>query len=161
MRKSRFTRFLAGVAPASVARAQPAAGDMNAQPNRAGPSHLIDVMPAPVNNSRLTCPVIREGHEILLMQGRLMVPAVHGEALKRDKLLFWRHEGNRAVRDGKWKLVSHFGEPWRLFDIAGDRGEMHDPAASRPEIARKMARQAPLCGDPMIKARHALKRHGI
>ena len=70
-----------------------------------------------------------------------MVPAFRGEALTRDKPICWEHEGNRAVRDGKWKLVAGFEQPWQLFDIAADRTEMRDLAASRPDRVRKMAQQ--------------------
>lgn len=70
-----------------------------------------------------------------------MVPAFRGEALTRDKPIFWEHEGNRAVRDGKWKLVAGFEKPWQLFDMTGDRAEMHDLAASQPDRVRRMAQQ--------------------
>ena len=70
-----------------------------------------------------------------------MVPAFRGEALTRGKPIFWEHEGNRAVREGKWKLVAGFGKPWQLFDMTADRAEMHDLAASQPDRVRKMAGQ--------------------
>ena len=51
--------------------------------------------------------------------------------------LFWEHEGNRAVRDGRWKLVSRKGHPWELYDIDADRTELHDLAARESErVAR-------------------------
>ncbi|MFV3075056.1 arylsulfatase [Niveispirillum fermenti] len=105
------------------------------------PGHLIDVMPTVVEISGATYPARHNGHAILPMQGRSMLPAFHGEALARDKPLFWEHEGNRAVRDGKWKLVARFEQPWQLFDMSTDRAEMHDLSASRPDLVRAMARQ--------------------
>jgi arylsulfatase len=59
--------------------------------------------------------------------------------LKRSQPLFWEHEANRAVRDGKWKLVAKENEPWELYDIDADRSEMHDLAASHPEKAKQLA----------------------
>ena len=105
------------------------------------PGHLIDVMPTLVDVSGASYPVSHDGHDILPMQGRSMVPAFHGEALTRDQPIFWEHEGNRAVRDGKWKLASRFKQPWQLFDMSTDRVEMHDLAASQPDIVARMARQ--------------------
>ena len=64
------------------------------------------------------------------------------------------HEGNRAVRMGKWKLISKASkkhsfiwdktdelaiENWELFDMEKDRTEMHDVAADHPEMVQKMA----------------------
>lgn len=105
------------------------------------PGHLIDVMPTLVELSGATYPRTFNGHDIVPMQGRSMVPAFTGKPLTRDKPIFWEHEGNRAVRDGRWKLVARFKQPWQLFDMAGDRAEMHDLAAAQPERVKKMAAQ--------------------
>jgi arylsulfatase len=52
--------------------------------------------------------------------------------------IFWEHEGNKALRDGKWKLVSRFPEGWELYDMESDRTELHDLAASQPERTKAM-----------------------
>ena len=56
--------------------------------------------------------------------------------------LFWEHEGNRAVREGKWKItaVSPAGE-WELYDMEADRTEMNNLAAAQPERVKRMAVQ--------------------
>ena len=46
--------------------------------------------------------------------------------------IFWEHEGNRAVRQGRWKLVSKYQEPWALYDLEADRSELHDLALKQP-----------------------------
>jgi len=53
--------------------------------------------------------------------------------------VYWEHEGNKAVRDGKWKLVSRFPDSWELYDMEADRTELHDLAASQPERLKTMA----------------------
>ena len=34
-----------------------------------------------------------------------------------DEPLFWEHEGNAAMRWGKWKLVREYKKPWELYNI--------------------------------------------
>src|SRR3546814_14159436 len=106
------------------------------------PGHLIDVMPTLVELAGATYPKSFNGHAILPMEGRSMAPAFRGEALTRGKPIFWEHEGNRAVRDGKWKLVAGFQQPWQLFDMAADRTEMHDLAAKEPARVRTIDRKS-------------------
>ena len=40
-----------------------------------------------------------------------------------DAPICLEHEGNRMVRDGRWKLVGFFREPWELYDLEADRAE--------------------------------------
>jgi arylsulfatase len=47
--------------------------------------------------------------------------------------------GGRAVRKGDWKLVALKDEPWRLYDLSGDRTEMNDLAAKFPERVQAMS----------------------
>jgi arylsulfatase len=68
-------------------------------------------------------------------------PTFAGNALARSQPIFWEHEGNRAVRDGKWKLVSKYPDGWKLYDIEADRTELHDLAGAQPEQAKQMAAQ--------------------
>jgi arylsulfatase len=105
------------------------------------PGHLIDVMPTLVDLAGANYPRTFKGRDIVPMQGRSMAPAFHGQPLRRDKPIFFEHEGNRAVRDGKWKLVARFRQPWQLFDMSVDRTEQHDLAARQPALVRKMAAQ--------------------
>jgi arylsulfatase A-like enzyme len=105
------------------------------------PGHLIDVMPTLVDVSGANYPKSFNGNAIIPMQGRSMVPAFSGQTLTRDKPIFWEHEGNRAVRDGQWKLVARFEQPWQLFDMNKDRAEMHDLAAAQPDRVKRMAQQ--------------------
>jgi arylsulfatase len=53
--------------------------------------------------------------------------------------LYWEHEGNRAVRDGKWKLVGLHGKAWALHDMYADRTELTDLAAKEPEKVKELA----------------------
>src|SRR3546814_20380194 len=100
-------------------------------------------MPTLVELAGATYPKSFNGHAILPMEGRSMVPVFRGEALTRGKPIFWEHEGNRAVRDGKWKLVAGFQKPWQLFDMAADRTEKNDLAAKERSEERRVGKE---CG---------------
>ena len=54
--------------------------------------------------------------------------------------IYWQHEGNAAVRWGKWKLVREYRKPWELYDLDADRAEMHDLAKSSPEKTAEMVK---------------------
>ena len=103
------------------------------------PGHLIDVMPTLLEVSGAAYPHAYKGHDIIPMQGRSFAPAFHGQALHRNSPLFWEHEGNRAVRDGDWKLVARFGHPWELYDMAQDRSETRNLASAQPDRVQHMA----------------------
>ena len=79
------------------------------------------------------------GNDILPMQGLQSPPAFEGRSDQSHHPLYWEHEGNRAMRDGKWKLVAKYPEgKWELYDIDADRTEMHDLASVDPDRARTM-----------------------
>lgn len=103
------------------------------------PGHLIDIMATCVDVSGATYPAEVNGNKIKPMQGVSLVPALAGRDLNRKEPLFWEHESNRAVRDGKWKLVADADEPWELYDMAKDRTEMHNLAAKHPEKVKELA----------------------
>jgi arylsulfatase len=61
-----------------------------------------------------------------------------GKPWKGHGAMYWEHEGNRAVRHGRWKLVSRYPDRWELYDIEADRSELHDLAAQQPEVVKEM-----------------------
>ena len=105
----------------------------------AQPGHLIDVMATCVDVSGAAYPAELNGKAIKPREGVSLRPALNGEPLNRPNPIFWEHEGNRAVRQGDWKLVAKEGEPWELFNIAEDRSELHDLSAKHPERVSAMS----------------------
>ena len=107
-------------------------------------SHLIDLMPTCVEVAGAEYPKAFGGESIRPMEGTSLVPAFAGRPLERGPL-FWEHEGNRAVRDGKWKLVAKrpaggLTPNWELYDIEEDRSELHNLAAENRQRVAEMAR---------------------
>ena len=73
------------------------------------------------------------------MAGRSLAPLFRGEAAPaRGAPLFWEHEGNRAVRQGKWKLVRAGTGLWELYDVEKDRVELNDLANANPARVESM-----------------------
>ena len=104
------------------------------------PSHLIDIMATVVDVTGATYPASVDGRAITPMEGVSLRPLFTDQPFSRSQPLFWEHEGNRAVRDGDWKLVAKGPRgPWELYDITKDRVEMHDLAASQPERVKELA----------------------
>lgn len=66
-------------------------------------------------------------------EGVSMLPLLSdGNTPIHNTPIFWEHEGNAAVRWGKWKLVRQYEKPWELYDISLDRTEMNDLAKAQP-----------------------------
>jgi arylsulfatase A-like enzyme len=87
-------------------------------------SHVIDLMATCLDAAGLPYPADYAGNEIQPLEGESLVPAMAGEGWGRERPVFWEHEGNRAVRDGRWKLVSRYPDDWELYDMVDDRTEL-------------------------------------
>src|SRR6185295_16890791 len=66
-------------------------------------------------------------------------PLFAGKPIQRAQPIFWEHEGNRAARSGKWKLVGKENQPWELYDIERDRTELNDLATKEPAKVKELA----------------------
>jgi arylsulfatase len=62
-----------------------------------------------------------------------------GKTIERTQPIFWEHEGNKAVRSGKWKLVAKHNKPWELYDIDSDRVESYDLSTREPERVKDLS----------------------
>ena len=103
---------------------------------------LFDLMTTCVDLAGATYPKDRKGVAVTPMQGTSLVPALQGEKLKRKQPLFWEHEGNRGIRDGKWKLVAKGAQsPWELYNIDADRSELYNLAAENTDLVSRLAGQ--------------------
>jgi arylsulfatase len=102
------------------------------------PGHIIDIMPTLLELAGGAYPTEFNGHQIKPMEGRSLVPLLQGGTRARA-VYVWEHEGNRAIREGDFKLVNRFGSDWELFDMRVDRMEANDLAASMPEKVAEMS----------------------
>lgn len=103
------------------------------------PGHLVDLMATCVDLAEAEYPQTVEDRPITPLEGVTLAPAFAGKPIDRKNPLFWEHEGNRAIREGDWKLVAKEEGPWELYDLRKDRAEQHDLADERPEKVKELA----------------------
>jgi arylsulfatase len=102
--------------------------------------HVADIMPTLLEVAGVGYPETREGRRLPPLLGKSWTPLLTGEtnSVRTDEdYLAWELFGNRAVRQGNWKLRWQWkpygtGE-WELFDLTLDPGERQDLASERPE----------------------------
>jgi len=120
---------------------------------RSTPAHVIDIAPTVLELAGAESASAPGGPPV---PGRSLVPVFGGGQVDLHEALWFYHEGNRALRQGDWKIVHTVGNrtyPWRdaaaeedarpgefaLYDLSTDRAEQHDLAAEHPDRVRSMA----------------------
>ena len=104
--------------------------------------HLVDIMATCVDLSGAEYPREHGGNAIIAPEGKSLAPLLRGEDAPLHDTLYWEHEGNRAVRRGKWKLVSAYArgdKQWELYDLSVDRTEINNLAADKPDKVAELS----------------------
>ena len=132
---------------------------------RHAPGYLPDIMATILDLTGSEYPTTFDGHDIEPLEGTSLRPTFDQDGDLRPPM-FWEHEGNAAVRIGKWKLVRNYPAPWELYDMEADRTELNDLAAQHPSKVQEMSWQydawAARCGViPREKILKLMKSQGV
>lgn len=105
---------------------------------RHDPHQLPDVMATVLEITGTEFPDAYPGRDPLPPEGVSMLPTWRGDRAA-ERTQYWEHEGNCAVRQGRWKLVRKFDREWELYDMNLDRTELDDRAAAHPDVVAHLA----------------------
>jgi arylsulfatase A-like enzyme len=105
---------------------------------RTSPLHFTDVLPTLAELAGAPLPAERDGVAVQPVEGQSFVPSFTRPDWLRTEPIWFEHEGNRALRDGSWKLVSAHPGEWELYNIDEDRTETKDLIHAEPARRRMM-----------------------
>lgn len=101
--------------------------------------HVIDFMATCIDVAGAEYPGEWPDIELEPLQGKSLLPIFQGEARQPHDELYFQFNTNRAIRSGKWKLVTHRAARWELYDIEADGTEMHDVASEHPDVVERLS----------------------
>jgi arylsulfatase len=107
----------------------------------------MDLPATILNAAGVRHPDTYQGKQVAPLQGKSLDPIMRNERRTvrgPSDWLGWELFGNRAIRQGKWKLLSlcvpHGTGKWQLYDLDNDPGEMNDLSARHPKIKEQLLR---------------------
>jgi len=96
--------------------------------------HINDIMATCLDVAGAAYP----GAPVTPLEGKSLLPVFEGRTREPHDVLYWEHMGNRAVRQGKWKLVATKKGDWELYDMEADRTELDDLSEKLPEKTKEL-----------------------
>lgn len=121
------------------------------------PAHIVDIMATcvqlsgcdytalfegrpslPAEPSTHNTPTASSGPPVPPLQGKSLAPIFEGRPWEGHDTLFFQLLDHRAIRAGNWKLSSHDGGPWELYQMDTDRTEVHDLATDQPQKSKEL-----------------------
>ena len=105
--------------------------------------YLPDIMATCLDLADAEYPEVFNGINITPLEGKSLLPVLKGSREQvHAEPIFWEHEGNKAVRMGRYKLVSMWKPgseySWELYDMEADRTETNDLSDVLPEIKEEL-----------------------
>jgi arylsulfatase len=100
---------------------------------------MMDIVATCYDICGISYPDELNGTKLPPLEGESFASVLNGNnSFERQEPIFWEHQGNCAVRQGKWKLVNQHGVEWELFDMSRDRTELRNLASQEPERVKEM-----------------------
>jgi arylsulfatase len=110
-----------------------------------GVMHVADIMPTLLEIAGTGYPKSYQGRELPALYGKSWGPVLAGQAESprtEQDYLAWELFGNRAVRQGEWKLRWQYKPlgkgDWELFNLVADPAERKDLATERPDKVKAL-----------------------
>jgi arylsulfatase len=113
--------------------------------NKQAVLHAMDIVPTVLELAGVQHPSTYKGNVVASVQGKSWVDMLNGRTQSPrtpDDWLGWELFGNRAIRQGDWKISWHY-EPfgtwdWQLYNLADDPGEQYDLSGKFPEKKKEL-----------------------
>ena len=110
---------------------------------RENSGHVVDLLPTVLQLAGSGFESTRNGTEVPSLHGKSLLPAFYRDNSVPHEFIFFSHQGNRALRMGKWKIVSAAidDDRWFLYDLSTDRAEQNDLSEKYPERFEAMIKK--------------------
>lgn len=105
------------------------------------PAHLIDFMATFLELGNAEYPEKIKDRLIDPLEGRSLVPIFKNEERKGHETLYFHFGMDRALRKGKWKIVSAKGGKWELYNLEKDRTELNDLSKEFSQRVKEMSKE--------------------
>jgi len=105
---------------------------------RTTPGHVVDITPTLLALAGVSA---QHPDGAPSPPGQSLTPVFQADPPKSARELWWLHEGNRALRQGDWKLVAAKDDPWELYNLSTDRTETTNLATAHPEKVKALAKR--------------------
>lgn len=108
-------------------------------------THIMDIAATILKAADVSYPDTYEGKALAPLQGKNLQPVLDAsrDAVRQPTdWLGWELFGNRAIREGDWKLLwlcKPYGPgKWQLYDLKDDPAEMKDVADDYPQVRDRL-----------------------
>ena len=135
------TQFHGGTAAPTIVHWPAGINSSKAGTIMSQPCSFLDVMPTCMELAGASYPSSYNGHSVkpLCDEARSIVPLLQDKDCWDDeRIMYWEHEGGRAVRKGDWRLTALKGAGWQLFNLKNDYSETNNVAAEYPQKVREL-----------------------
>ena len=105
------------------------------------PAHLIDFMATFIELGEATYPKKIGNRQIDPLEGKSLTPIFNNEKRDGHDSIYFHFGTDRALRQGKWKLVSAKGGKWELYNLDNDRTELKDLSSKYPQKVIQMSKE--------------------